>query len=109
MKKVVWTGTARKSLRETSTFIGELWSKQVIDEFLSQLDFRIAQIQKNPELAPTFEDSEFRQLLIHKSVSLFYRNYQEHLKILLVWDNRQDPAKLYKRLTDANKPQDSRH
>ncbi len=103
MKKVIWTQTARKSLQETSDFITELWNEQVTDEFLNQLDYRIIQIQKNPELAPAFEDSELRKLLIHKSVSLFYRNYPGFIKILLVWDNRQNLAQLLEKLSNANK------
>ncbi|MTI89115.1 MAG: type II toxin-antitoxin system RelE/ParE family toxin [Balneolaceae bacterium] len=103
MKKVIWTPTARKSLQETTNFIKELWNEQVADEFLNQLDYRIEQIQRNPNLAPTFKNSEFRQLLVHKSVSLFYKNYPEHLKLLLVWDNRQDPVQLLKKITGLNK------
>ena len=102
MKKVIWTPTARKSLQHASDFLSELWSDQVAAEFLNQLDFRISQIQKNPELAPSFELSEFRQLLIHKSISLFYRNFPGYIKLLLVWDNRQNPAEMMNRLTDAN-------
>ncbi|MDW3209692.1 MAG: type II toxin-antitoxin system RelE/ParE family toxin [Reichenbachiella sp.] len=102
MKKVIWSLTARKSLRRTSAFISELWNEQVKMEFLNQLNFRVDQIRKNPELAPTFEDSEVRKLVIHKSVTLYYQNLPEHLRLLLVWDNRQDPAKLYQELTDAN-------
>lgn len=103
MKRIIWTPTARHSLQQTTGFISELWNEQVTDEFLRQLDYRIEQIQRNPELAPTFKNSELRQLLIHKSVSLFYRNYPKHLKLLLVWDNRQDPVQLLKKITDANK------
>jgi plasmid stabilization system protein ParE len=102
MKKVIWTPTARKSLRQTSDFITELWNQQVTNEFLNQLDFRIVQVQKNPELAPTFENSEFRQLLIHKSTSLFYRDFSDSIKLLLVWDNRQNPAELLDKLTNTN-------
>lgn len=101
-KKVIWTPTARKSLQQTTTFIGELWNEQIADEFLNQLDYRIEQIQHNPEMAPSFKNSDIRQLLIHKSVSLFYKNNPKHLKILLVWDNRQDSAQLLKKLTDTN-------
>ena len=101
MKKVIWTPTARISLQHTSDFLAELWNKQVAEEFLNQLDYRISQIQKNPELAPTFEYSEFRQLLIHKSTSLFYRNFPGYIKLLLVWDNRQNPAEMLNRLRDA--------
>ncbi len=98
MKKVIWTPVALKSLQQTVDFLAEQWNGSVVDEFLNQLDYRIAQIQSNPELAPGFLKSEFRQLLIHKSVSLFYRNSPEHIKLLLVWDNRQDPEGLLKRL-----------
>lgn len=103
MKKVLWTSVARNSLKETVHFISELSNDEVVEDFLSQLDYRIEQIQHNPELAPAFKNSEFRQLEIHKSVSLFYRNYSEYLKLLLIWDNRQDPVQLLERLTDANK------
>ena len=102
MKKVIWAPTARKSLQQTSYFITELWNEKVTDEFLNQLDYRITQIRKNPELAPAYENSEFRQLLIHKSVSLYFRNYPNYLKLLLDWDNRQNPAELLRKVTDAN-------
>jgi len=72
VKKVIWTPVALKSLQQTVDFLAEQWNGSVVDEFLNQLDYRIAQIQSNPELAPGFLKSEFRQLLIHKSVSLFY-------------------------------------
>ena len=98
MKKVLWTPIAKKSLKQTSDFISELWNEQVKEEFLNQLDFRIMQVQKNPELAPTFENSDIKKLIIHKTVSLFYQDFQEHIKILLIWDNRQDPEELYKKL-----------
>jgi len=103
MKKALWTPIARDSLVETVDFISELWNDQVADDFLRQLDYRIEQIQQNPELAPPFKNSEFRQLIVHKSVSLFYREYEEHLKLLLVWDNRQNPIQLFEKLTAAGK------
>lgn len=102
MKKLIWTPTASRSLQEVTNFVGELWTEQIVDEFLNQLDFRIEQIRNNPELAPTFQNSDIRQLLIHKSVSLFYRNTPEHLKLLLVWDNRQNRTELLQKLKDAN-------
>jgi len=103
MKKALWTPIASHSIVETVDFISELWNDQVADDFLRQLDYRIEQIQQNPELAPPFKNSEFRQLIVHKSVSLFYREYEEHLKLLLVWDNRQNPIQLFEKLTAAGK------
>lgn len=103
MKRAIWTPVGKNSLKETVNFISKLWNSRVKNKFLNQLDYRIEQIQQNPELAPRFKNSEFRQLLIHKSASLFYKNYPGYLKLLLVWDNRQNPAHLLEKLTASNK------
>jgi plasmid stabilization system protein ParE len=100
MKRVIWTPIAKESLSQVIEFLSQLWSDRIVDEFLDQLDYRISQLQNNPELAPAFQQSEFRQLLIHKTVSLFYKDHPNHVRLLLVWDNRQDPAELLKKLED---------
>ena len=102
MKEVQWTETARKTLQETSDFILELWNTQVNEKFIDQLDYRISQLQRNPELGPTFENTNFRRLIIHKTTSLFYINDTNYIKLLVIWDNRQDPDQLFKKLADAN-------
>lgn len=102
MKKVFWTPIARDSLQEAVDFLSEQWNEEVVDDFLDRLDHRIVQIQQNPELAPSCIDSEFRQLLIHQTISLFYRNTPDHIRLLLVWDNRQDPKKLKERLLGSD-------
>lgn len=103
MKRVIWTPVARKSPEETADFLFELWNDQIVDKFLNQLDHRVAQVQKKHELAPTFIESDFRQLIIHKSGSLLYRNSSKYIKFLFIWDNRQDPAQLLEKSADANK------
>lgn len=102
MKKIFWTPTARKSLKYTSEFITEVWNEEITSHFLNQLDSRILQIQVNPELAPIYENMEFRKLLVHTSTSLFYKNTPDYIKILLVWDNRQDPTELLNKLKESN-------
>lgn len=102
MKKIIWSPIGKQSLKETTSFISALWNQHIVDEFLDKLDYRIEQIQHNPKLASSYNSSEFRQLLVHKSVSIFYRDNPEYIKILLVWDNRQDPKKLFEKLTNSN-------
>jgi plasmid stabilization system protein ParE len=100
MKKVVWSPTARKSLKQTVAFIIELWNEDVAKDFLNLLNYRIEQVQRNPALGPKFHDSRIRKLVIHKTISIFYLEKPQHLKLLLVWDSRQDPEKFRKQLTD---------
>jgi plasmid stabilization system protein ParE len=94
MKEVKWTETAIKSLKETSDFILEHWETDVNESFVEQLNHRITQVQNNPELAPAYENSSIRRLIIHRNVSLFYVNTPQLIKILLIWDNRQDADSL---------------
>ncbi|MEX2600248.1 MAG: type II toxin-antitoxin system RelE/ParE family toxin [Balneolaceae bacterium] len=103
MKEVQWTETARRTLQETSDFILTIWNTDVNKEFIKQLDYRITQLQNNPELAPAFENTQIRRLVVHRAVSLFYVNTPQFIKILVIWDNRQDADKLLEKLTDANR------
>jgi plasmid stabilization system protein ParE len=103
MKQVRWTETAKQTLSETSDFILNLWNDQVNDNFLDQLEYRIEQLQHNPELGALFEKTNFRKLVVHKTVSLFYVNKRDFIKLLVIWDNRSDPDQLLEKLTDANK------
>ena len=82
MKEVQWTETARKTLQETSDFILELWNSNVNEEFIEQLEYRITQLQNNPELGSPFENTQIRKLVIHKSVSMFYINHNTYHIVL---------------------------
>lgn len=72
MKEVRWTETSRFTLKETSDFIVKKWNVEIKERFLDQLEYKISQIQQNPELRPQFDNSKIRRLVIHKTVSLFY-------------------------------------
>lgn len=102
MKDVQWTATARRTLYETSDFIIKIWNSTVNEEFLQQLDYRINQLQQNPELGVSFKKTQIRRLLIHKTVSLYYMDTTRYIKLLVIWDNRQDPNKLLEKLIDSN-------
>lgn len=101
MKEVFWTPLALNSLEQTEKFIRKVWNQKVVDEFYDLLDFRINQIQKNPNLAPN-KYKKVQQLFIHRNVSLFYVNYPFQIRILLIWDNRQDSKQLLNILKEAN-------
>lgn len=78
MKEVRWTETAKQTLNETSDFILQLWNEEVEENFLDQLEYRIGQLQQNPELGPEFEKTNFRKLVIHKTVLVLYRQKRFH-------------------------------
>ena len=54
-------------------------------------------------MAPVIPTTVYRKLVIHKNISVFYTLDSVMIKILLVWDNRQDPKKLKNKLIGANR------
>lgn len=101
-KKIFWTPIGLESLRESKEFILKHWSRKVLEHFLDLIDKRVEQLKFNPKLAPIIDSTEYRKLVIHKNISVFYTEDFELVKILLVWDNRQDPRVLKTKLTNAN-------
>ncbi|MEP2300687.1 MAG: type II toxin-antitoxin system RelE/ParE family toxin, partial [Kangiellaceae bacterium] len=73
-QRVYWTPVAIESLKATKKFISKQWNNEVVEYFLDLIDKRILQIQSNPEIAPLIPNTQFRKLLIHRNVSLFYVN-----------------------------------
>ena len=96
--RTVWTPLGLKSLDRTTKFIEERWNEEITDNFLDRLDERIEQLEVNPRIGPTYEQTEFRQLLIHPLVTLYYQLKTDHISLTLVWANKQDPDELKEQL-----------
>lgn len=96
--RAVWTPLGLKSLDKSTNFIEEQWNEDVADNFLDRLDERIEQLKGNPRIGPTYEQTEYRQLLIHPLVTLYYELKADHISLVLVWSNKQDPDELREKL-----------
>lgn len=92
MRKVRWTHTAKKSLNQVYEFLNTVWGSHVANHFLQLVDLRISSLIKNPEIGKRHRN--FRSILIHKHVRLFYQTQNSEIVLLAFWDNRQDPIKL---------------
>lgn len=102
IKKIFWTPIGLESLRVVKAFILEHWNLKVLEHFLDLIDKRVEQLTLNSKLAPIINSTEYRKLIIHKNISVFYTEDSEMVKILLVWDNRQDPRELKAKLNAKN-------
>ena len=96
--RAVWTPLGLKSLDKTTNFIEEQWNEDIAENFLDRLDERIEQLKTNPRIGPTYKQTEFRQLLIHPLVTLYYELKSDHIILALVWANKQDPDELLEQL-----------
>jgi plasmid stabilization system protein ParE len=99
MAKVLWTVYAKESLQLTLDFLEVQWGYEYKEELINLIDKRIQQVVLNPNITPVLEGTSYKKLLIHKHLTIFYSILSNTIKILLVWDNRQNPDHLEKTLT----------
>ncbi|MEB2774921.1 type II toxin-antitoxin system RelE/ParE family toxin [Algoriphagus sp. D3-2-R+10] len=93
-----WSNEALQSLTDCVDFLEKAWNEKIIDDFLRLLDEKVYLISLNPRIGEKVFYTDFRKALVHKNVSIYYKESYQEIKILLVWDNRQNPENLYKKL-----------
>ena len=81
--RAVWTPQGLKSLEKTTNFIEEQWNQDIANNFLDRLDARIEQLKRNPRIGPIYQKTEFRQLLIHPLVTLYYELKTDYISLVL--------------------------
>jgi plasmid stabilization system protein ParE len=85
-------------LNDCVEFLDSVWDEKIIEKFLTLIDEKIELISSNPEIGFKAFSSENRKVIIHENVSLFYRVANSQFRILLIWENRQDPKRLLRNL-----------
>lgn len=103
LQKIYWTPVAIESLREVERFLNDRWNENIVNDFLDSIDVVTEIIRHDPEIAPKIEETIFRRFIVHRNVSLYYVNQDGYSKVLLIWDNRQNPERLFNKLYSANK------
>ena len=92
--KLIWTEEALNNLKSIITYIERNWSDMEISKFANKLDHRLNLITQNPRLFPKVNKSEVRKAVLLKQVSIFYVLARLEIRILFIFDNRQNPEKL---------------
>lgn len=100
MRDILWTSLAKNSLQECLDFMVSNWGDQSKDDLFDTIDKRLEQVCINPKIAPVLSETEFRRLLIHKNLTIFYVVQPSTIKVVLAWDNRQNPESLEKKLIE---------
>jgi plasmid stabilization system protein ParE len=86
------------SLDKTTNFIEDQWNGDVADAFLDKLDERVEKLKMNPHIGPIYEQTNYRQLIIHPLVALYYELKTDYIGLSLVWSNKQNPDELWKQI-----------
>ena len=95
--KIIWSDEALKNLARIIEYLEQRWTEREIRNFSRLLDRQISLIQTNPELFPTSSTSNgLRKAVLTKQTTIFYRIDDLKIKIVTLFDNRQNPNKMKK-------------
>ncbi|RKS42752.1 plasmid stabilization system protein ParE [Gillisia mitskevichiae] len=98
-RKVIISKTAEKKLSSLFEYLLENWSAKVKSNFIKKLDHNIDIIKLEPETFPESQkDPGLRKCVITKQTTLYYRFDSDQIKIVTIFDTRQNPDKLEKEL-----------
>ncbi len=100
-KPVVLTLNAKADLENISAWLAEKWNLKVLDNFLSLYEARAIVIAEYPSRYPVIHPhSQLRKAVLTKHNIILYREKEEHIEIISIFDTRQDPEKIGELLKD---------
>lgn len=92
--KVFWSDLAIDSLNKVYDFVELNWGAKVSGHLLELIDQSIDHILEYPKIGESVPDRPYRCLVVHRNVSLYYHPANDMIKVILIWDNRQNPDTL---------------
>jgi len=94
-RTVIISKLAERKLDKLFDYLITKWSIKVKDEFIKKLDKNISLIKEQPESFPSSEkENGLHKCVITKQTTLYYRFDDKKIKIVTIFDTRQNPEKL---------------
>ena len=95
VKPVVLTLNAKADLENISAWLAEKWNIRVLDNFLSLYEAKILVIAEHPSRYPIIHQAtKLRKAVLTKHNIILYREKEDHIEIVSIFDTRQNPDKL---------------
>ncbi len=93
--KLIWSDEALKGLKNIFDYLECKFSKKDIQKFAKKLDKQLDILQKSPETFSYSDNSKkVRRTIIAKLTSVYYQIEGNEVRIISIFDNRQNPNKL---------------
>lgn len=98
-KTIIISPQAKEDLNNILLYLSQNWNQKVVDDFLQKLEIFYYLVSINPRLFGYFnKQKNIRKYAITKQNIIYYRNKKTEVQIITVFDVRQHPSKLKKRL-----------
>lgn len=96
--KLIWSEEALNNLKGIIEYLENKWTKREIKKFAKLLDKQINIIKTNPYLfAESEKSNSLRKSVLSRQTTIYYRIKDDEIRIITLFDNRQNPEKLLKK------------
>jgi plasmid stabilization system protein ParE len=93
--RIQWTERATFDLQNIIDYLLYKWTEKEVRNFARKLDKRLELISINPRLFPkTNKRKNVRRSVLTKHTVIYYETSTDTIKIVTLFDPRQDPKKL---------------
>jgi plasmid stabilization system protein ParE len=93
--KLIWSDEALKNLQGVIEYLENKWTSREIKHFVQLLDKQLKLIEDNPFLFALSDKSNgLRKSVLSRQISIYYRVMNHEVRIITLFDNRQNPNKL---------------
>ncbi|EPR66903.1 type II toxin-antitoxin system RelE/ParE family toxin [Cyclobacterium qasimii] len=94
-KKIIWSPDAESDFATILEYLELKWGNRITSRFINKVDDSIELILEDPKIFPLInEEMQIRKSVITKQNTLFYRENEDKIEIVRLFDTRQDPKKL---------------
>ncbi len=93
--RLIWSDEALNNLKGIINYLENNWTKREIKKFAQLLDKQLSLIEKKPFLFAISDKSNgLRKSVLSKQTTIYYRITDREIRIITLFDNRQNPNKL---------------
>jgi plasmid stabilization system protein ParE len=93
--KLVWSDNALRNLKSIISYLEDVWTDKEIRKFVQLLNRQLSLIQTNPYLFSLSPKSiNLRKAVLSKQISVYYQIEPDHVRLISLFDNRQNPNKI---------------
>lgn len=93
-KRIIWSTASEQDVGMILEYLQSNWNRKTALKFINRIDNTTKLALDNPQLFPVINKRlSIRKIVLTKQNSLFYREKNQNIEIIRVFDSRQDPKK----------------
>lgn len=93
--KIIWSKKAKYSFYNIRNYLELYWSPMIAKKFIKDVLHVNKLLEKNPQLGKYRADLECREIVISKQVTLYYEIKENYIRLIVFWNNRQQPVNIF--------------